>query len=447
MSSGANTVVPANRLGQLLIEARQRSGEDLEGLAAASRFTVGELADFEAGHRVLTDVSIEEITALYELDCGPIIPQRAILTIDLNQNLLHASGHALPLESDAHQHVLDRYLSLVYVLRDTSPGASVPLRGEDLDILAASLAERRELVEEQLLAAMAVENTAVPGLVGWFKRRLWVPAAGAIVSAVSIGTLVMVSAPTDAPTETTDQPEPEPEPGRGLLSAGIGTAVAAPSTDATTTTNQPTTTTTEQTAAANTSSTVETTTTTETNTQSTTSTSSTTSSTTTSTSSTSTSAAPAVALATVQTPQQLGAQAEALLPFDWQQVLPGWKINYLGQNDRFRGLTYPYEKSIDMFVRDTDTPQSLAGILAHEIAHAIDVEHFDDGDRNDWRNARGIGGAPWWPDAYAGDFQTGAGDFAESFAYWALGDASSSQLGGNPTANQLALIDQLFSNI
>lgn len=404
MASNAPTVVPANRLGQLLVEARQRGGTDLEELAAISGFTVGELADFEAGHRVLNDDVVSTITSLYELDCGPIIPHRAELTIDLNDNVLMASGHALPLDSQAHQHVLDRYLSLVYVLRDRSPGSSVPLRGEDLDILAASLAERRELIEEQLLASMFAQDEAVPGLIGWFKRRLWVPTAGVIVSAVSVGTLVMVSSAPEAPPESLDQPEPEPEPLRGLAGAVIvpgTTAAEAASTPATT-------------AAEAASASVE---------------------------------EPPPSVAFENSNQRLGAEAEALLPFDWEAILPGWEINYLGSDDRFRGLTYPYDKSIDMFVRDSDTAESLAGILAHELAHAIDVEHFGDGERNDWRDARDLGGAPWWPDAYAGDFATGAGDFAESFAYWALGDNSSSELGGNPTDEQLQLIESFLADI
>ena len=404
MSSNAPTVVPANRLGQLLVEARQRGGTDLEELAAISGFTVGELADFEAGHRVLNDEIVSTITSLYELDSGPIIPHRAELTIDLNDNVLMASGHALPLDSQAHQHVLDRYLSLVYVLRDRSPGSSVPLRGEDLDILAASLAERRELIEEQLLASMFAKDDSLPGLIGWFKRRLWVPTAGVIVSAVSVGTLVMVSSAPEAPPESLDQPEPEPEPLRGLAGAVIvpgTTAAEVASTPATT-------------AAEAASASVE---------------------------------EPPPSVAFENSNLRLGAEAEALLPFDWEAILPGWEINYLGSDDRFRGLTYPYDKSIDMFVRDSDTAESLAGILAHELAHAIDVEHFGDGERNDWRDARDLGGAPWWPDAYAGDFATGAGDFAESFAYWALGDNSSSELGGNPTDEQLQLIESFLADI
>lgn len=425
MASDAKTIVPANRLGQLLVEARHREGLDLEELATVGGFTVGELADFEAGHRVLNDEVIAEVTSLYSLDAGPIVPQRAELTLDLNDNLLIASGHAVPLHSDAHSHVLDRYLSLVYVLRDRNPGSRVPLRGEDIDILAASLAERRELIEEQLLISMAAEEDSVSGLVGWFKRRLWVPGAGALVGAVSIGTLVLVTGSSDAPSETIDQPEPEPRP-EGFNNFAAPVIGAGSPQNTTSTVEAPTT---SELALAR---------------------SSDASNTPTSTSvpqrETESEAAPR-ALAAENRPVLLGAQAEALLPFDWQQILPDWEINYLDEDSRFRGLTYPYDKSIDMFVRDSDTPESLAGILAHEIAHAIDVEHFDDGDRNQWREARNLGSTQWWPDAYASDFQTGAGDFAESFAYWALGDETSSQLGGNPDAAQLAVIGSLFSQI
>ena len=96
-----------------------------------------------------------------------------------------------------------------------------------------------------------------------------------------------------------------------------------------------------------------------------------------------------------------------------------------------------------MFVRDTDTPRSLVGILAHEIGHAIDVTHLTDADRDTWRDARNLGSPQWWPDAYASDFESGAGDFAESFAYWAVGDPSSSQLAGTPTAQQLTVLDDM----
>jgi hypothetical protein len=429
VGSGASTVVPANRLGQLLAEARLRGCADLEELAGLSDFTVGELSDFEAGHRVLNDRLVAQLTSLYEIDCGPIIPQRAELTIDLSDNMVSAAGHALPLESAAHDHVLERYLSLVYVLRNHQPGSTVPLRDEDVAILAASLAEREELIEEQLLLAMYQDRQSVRGLTRWFRQRLWVPGAGALVGAVSIGTLVMVSADSGSATETSDAPEPEPDsnnrpaasrvlvlPAASALSLGSEPSSSLPATPPAT---PPTTITTVTSTAT--------------------------------TSVTATPVAPATDSSTTAapspTPQSVGAQAEALLPFDWQAALPGWTIVYSGPDPGFRGLTYPYDNSIEMFVRDTDTPTSLAGILAHEIGHAIDVTYLDDGQRDSWRKARSIGSEQWWPDAYASDFQSGAGDFAESFAYWAVGDPTSSQLAGAPTTEQLAVLQDFVDEI
>jgi len=429
VGSGTSTVVPANRLGQLLAEARLREGADLEDFAARSDFTVGELSDFEAGHRVLDDSIITQITNLYALDCGPIIPQRAKLTIDLEDSVMSAAGKALPLTSAEHDHVLERYLSLVYVLRNNQPGTAVPLREQDLAILAASLAEREELIAEQLLQAMHQDRQSVNGLVRWFRNRLWVPGAGAVVGAVSIGTLVMVSADLAPSAEASSTPEPEPEPGPGPGPAALprnalllpSTTAAVPITTTTTTTTTIATTSTETPSSTTAGSVAQT--------------------------ATSQPATTTSVAAVDITPQSMGAQAEALLPFDWQAALPGWTITYSGPDSSFRGLTYPYDKNIEMFVRSSDTPQSLAGILAHELGHAIDVTHFDDGERSQWLDARNIENTQWWPDAYASDFQTGAGDFAEAFAYWAVQDPSSSQVAGTPTGDQLAIIARMIDGI
>lgn len=418
MGSATSTIVPANRLGQLLAEARLREGTDLEELSARSDFTVGELSDFEAGHRVLNDTIVQTITRLYSIDCGPIIPQRTELTIDLNENVMMAAGHALPLSSAAHDHVLERYLSLVYVLRNSEPGRPVPLRDEDVSILATSLAQKQEFVHEQLLRTMATEGDSVNGLFNWFKQRLWVPGAGAVVGAVSIGTLVMMSTDGSAlASEPSDLPDTVPDPdtsrtdattARPSVRVASTTAVSAspPTTPADVDGRQAP------------------------------------------LGATAIEATPDVdTTAANGTPQAMGAAAEALLPFDWQTVLPGWTIDYRGPDSEFRGLTYPYKKSIELYVRSDDTASSLAGILAHEIGHAIDVTHLSDDDRAQWQDTRGIDDHQWWPDAYASDFETGAGDFAESFAFWAVQDPSSSQIAHEPTTSQLTALEALLDDL
>ncbi len=64
-----------------------------------------------------------------------------------------------------------------------------------------------------------------------------------------------------------------------------------------------------------------------------------------------------------------------------------------------------------------------------------------------WLDLRGIDSAPWWPDNRAADFATGAGDFAESFAAWQVGDASfRSELGEPPSDAELLLLEQLAAS-
>ena len=403
------TAVPPNRLGQLLAEARLARGADLQDLATRSNFTVGELSDLEAGHRLLDDDLIGRVTTLYEIDCGLIVPQRSELVIDLDDQLLTVASEALPLDSKSRDHVLERYLSLVYLLRNNPPGSQVTLRDQDLNVLAASLAERRELIEEQLLLAMRPDNEAVEGLFGWFRKRLWVPAAGVLVGATSIGALVLLSTASSngefiEPERLIAQANQTTE-----FEANAAPTVVAPLAPGATSFG--------------------------------------------SSSSTSppVSRPPSVAAAEAQetTPEvaAMGVQAEALLPFDWEEILPGWQVNYRGPNAGFRGLTYPYDQTIEIFVRETDTPQRVASILAHELGHAVDVAHLTPAERNMWLTIRGIEDAPWWPDAFASDFQSGAGDFAEAFATWAVDDPSSSEIAAQPTDEQIAFVARLMDNL
>lgn len=418
MAGESITIVPANRLGQLLAEARLGNGFDLAELADRSEgtFTVGELSDLEAGHRILDEQLIVDVTSLYEVGCGPIIPQRAELTIDLNKNVVSASGRALPLHDDARDHILDRYLSLVYVLRNREPGTEVPLRVEDLDILAASLAERSELIEEQLLGAMGVQTEAVNRLTAWFRDRLWVPSAGALVGVVSVGTLVMVGSDTLSALDKAGIVEPDQLGPLNLgRASGPSTAPRVPTSSPSTAADPAPNTATATTEIADAATLV----------------------------------APANTTRGSSTEStagsELGVTAESLLPFDWQQALPGWTVTYHGSDESFRGLTFPYDKSIEIYVRDTDTPVSIVGILSHELGHAIDVTYFGNSERGAWLDGRGASGTDWWPTAYANDFETGAGDFAEAFAQWAVGDPSSSQVAGTLSPAQLDLMGSLVS--
>ena len=144
------------------------------------------------------------------------------------------------------------------------------------------------------------------------------------------------------------------------------------------------------------------------------------------------------------TPAERGREALALIDYDWQSRLDGWSIVFAPGRDGVLGLTYVDRKTIEIFVRENQTSDLLAHVIAHEMGHAVDVTLNDSDERQRWQDSRGIGDAPWWPGDGATDFSTGAGDFAESFAAWQVGSGNfRSKLSGAPNAGQLDLMAEL----
>ncbi len=133
------------------------------------------------------------------------------------------------------------------------------------------------------------------------------------------------------------------------------------------------------------------------------------------------------------------------ISYDWEDKLRGWSIHFHPPRTGYLGLTWPSERRIDVYVRSDQSTTFLAHVIAHEIGHAVDVTHNSGADRAAWQAARGIGWAPWWPTAYASDFSTGAGDFAEAFAFSQIGSYTyfRSNLGGDPTWSQRQLMATL----
>jgi len=144
------------------------------------------------------------------------------------------------------------------------------------------------------------------------------------------------------------------------------------------------------------------------------------------------------------TTADLPARALALISYPWQETLPGWTIEFSPPRTGYRGLTFPAQRHIVIYVRADDDEASLAAVIAHELGHAVDVDVLDDHDRDRWLTARGRPvDYPWFPDAYATDFAVGAGDWAEAFATWQLGTRSNSTMAPALTGADLALVAEL----
>ena len=132
--------------------------------------------------------------------------------------------------------------------------------------------------------------------------------------------------------------------------------------------------------------------------------------------------------------------------FDWRGAFPTWDVVFLGERAGIRGLTYPAEQRIEIFVRSDDTVASLHRVFAHELGHVIDVELNSNLDRDRWIAQRQISSnTPWWPSAEAPDFATGAGDFAEAFAVLETGISTRSTVSGQPTSADLDLLRELMT--
>lgn len=136
--------------------------------------------------------------------------------------------------------------------------------------------------------------------------------------------------------------------------------------------------------------------------------------------------------------------ALALLSFPWQERLPGWRVSFLGRDDAYYGMTLVGERRIEVYVREEQSPADIAGVLAHELGHAVDVTLLCWGDRYEWLTRRGQAPtARWYVEDGAIDFESGAGDFAEAFAVWQVGRDSWSRLAGTPTPEQLAWLGEV----
>ena len=154
--------------------------------------------------------------------------------------------------------------------------------------------------------------------------------------------------------------------------------------------------------------------------------------------------APASAVA-VGAEQRRGEQALARITYPWRQL--GFSVSFLPGRPGLFGKTVPAEHRIEIYVRTDEDDLLLTHMVAHELGHAVDVSYSDDARRARWLQLRGIDPAtPWFGCSLCTDYQTPAGDFAETFALWQAGPRDfRSRMAPPPDAQQLASLQPLFS--
>ena len=159
--------------------------------------------------------------------------------------------------------------------------------------------------------------------------------------------------------------------------------------------------------------------------------------------------APAAAPADL-TPQQMGAQALALVRYPWQNI-PGYSIQFLPISDApspgfYGNTTFTWGQTGGtsvLYVYPGETIDTLAGITAFEIGHEVDAAAVEpQGGETQIENILGIHPASWAPNCDCAEQGFLSGWYASAFSnYWSPGVGDWSQIAPEPTGLVLAAIE------
>ena len=140
------------------------------------------------------------------------------------------------------------------------------------------------------------------------------------------------------------------------------------------------------------------------------------------------------------------AAALARIPFSWQQL--HYEIVFLPPQQGIRAMIFERDHKIEIYARPADDAQRVAYDIAHELGHAIDFTFNTAESRRRWMVLRGIDSStPWFGCNRCTDFETPAGDFAETFALFLLGPGHfSGRIAPPPTPEQILTLKPFFPN-
>lgn len=185
------TLVPPGRLGALLIEQRTRTAKSVSDLASqSSLFSASDLDRIERGAATLTDADVDAVMGLYGVDLSAGTYGRSELVIDLQRGEIGVGATALRFEGATADAVLERYVSLLYLLREQPVGVRLPLRANDLHTLGHTLDRPESRLVSDIHDIMSDRRTV--GRTRRMSARRRVLKAGLLVGATVAGALIMV---------------------------------------------------------------------------------------------------------------------------------------------------------------------------------------------------------------------------------------------------------------
>lgn len=144
------------------------------------------------------------------------------------------------------------------------------------------------------------------------------------------------------------------------------------------------------------------------------------------------------------TPDEKGQAALARIAYPWRDL--GFEVVFRPGRRGYLGTTFVADRRIEVYVRTCQTVASVANVTGHELGHAVDVTYNTEARRDAWARARGFDpAAPWFGCSGCTDYETGAGDFAESFAWLKAPRAEfMSRMAPAPTDDQAPRLEPFF---
>jgi hypothetical protein len=138
--------------------------------------------------------------------------------------------------------------------------------------------------------------------------------------------------------------------------------------------------------------------------------------------------------------ERLRKEVLGLIRFPWKKL--GYEIAFMGPRPGYRAMTISEQRRIEIYNRPGDTPLLTAYDLAHELGHAVDLDNNTPERRTRWRELRGIDPeAAWFGCSRCPDYNTPAGDFAETFAFLLLGPGNyHSRMALPPAKDQISAL-------
>jgi hypothetical protein len=145
-------------------------------------------------------------------------------------------------------------------------------------------------------------------------------------------------------------------------------------------------------------------------------------------------------------PTVRNAAALALIPFAWQQLR--YDIVFRPPHQGIRAMIFERERKIEVYARPADDARRIAYDIAHELGHAIDFTFNTEETRRQWMALRRIApSTPWFGCNQCTDFETPAGDFAETFALLLLGPGHfNGRIASPPTENEITALKSFFDS-